>query len=280
MPSKNERINHLEKQLQQFNVAKNEAKTLSAIYTNITNRINTLNELRAEIETISKELYYYDLIDYLGNVPVESLQLKQCGSILFDLEEASKKFEADSDSKYSETCNKIRNKVISMGIKRTEGYLKNERHSYEDLHSFLEKAGDDAREKIEIIYFRNRRKQNKSRIDACISEISKNYALSILGEMYMYERVFVSNPIEEYKKREFPTDYEEMNNFKKYIFEFLITIYRRIGSSATKEFIKKIKKQKMDEQASILRDIATKMAYKYFNFSDEDFISPGQSVEI
>jgi hypothetical protein len=243
------KLSVIEKELQKYNLIKEEANSLSTIYSNITGRIEILNSLRAEVEEISKNLYYYDLVDHLGNITVDSLNLQQTVSICKDLENAKSKFTEDNDTDYLKTCDKLRDKILSTGTKLCSNIIikgidilnkKGEMNNKEGAQDNLKTAFKDfyqlcplsCKIKLENIYFKNR--NIRSKIEETILDFRKNYSLLILGEMKSFYDLFPAEQI-----KHFPSNIREMSDFELYLYNILKMIFKRLDSRIVKDVLSK-----------------------------------------
>ncbi|KAM0681005.1 hypothetical protein GINT2_000788 [Glugoides intestinalis] len=189
MPSPTERIMQVEKELQRYTIKKNEAKTLAAIGTSINERIKILNKVHSELVTISRELYYYDMVDYLGNLKIESLKLPQCTSLIKELSKAAQKFIDDREEKYLELSRKLTEKIYWVGLKMIKTAVK-AHESKEGLLEFYKEASDCIKEKIRKLYFVQRAKDIEKSIRICAKEVEKHYQMLIQGEIIAFEKLF------------------------------------------------------------------------------------------
>lgn len=189
MPSPTERIIQVEKELQRYTIKKDEAKTLAAIGTSINERIKILNKVHSELITISRELYFYDMIDYLGNLKIESLKLPQCTSLVKELSKAAQKFIADREDKYLELCRKLTEKIYWVGLKIIKTLVK-AHESKEGFVEFYKECPECIQEKIRKIYFLQRAKDIEKSIRICAKEVEKHYQMLIQGEIIAFEKHF------------------------------------------------------------------------------------------
>lgn len=189
MASPSERIVQIEKELQKYTAKKANAKTLTAIGSNISERIKLLNEVHDELIAISKELYYYDMVDYLGNLRIDTLKLSQCLVLAKELDKARRKFKDDRETKYLEQCEKLQKRVFWAGINLIKTCIKNH-DAIEDVRTFYTESPEDVKEKIRKHYFSQRTKDIEKHIKACSEEVEKNYQLLIMGEILTFENTF------------------------------------------------------------------------------------------
>ncbi|ELA41392.1 uncharacterized protein VICG_01633 [Vittaforma corneae ATCC 50505] len=189
MASPSERIEQIERELQRYTAKKSSAKTLAAIGSSISERVKILNDVHDELIAISKELYYYDMVDYLGNLRIDALKLSQCLVLAKELDKAKQKFKNDKETKYLEQGEKLQKRVFWVGTNIIKAYIKNH-EALEDIRNFYIESPESVKEKIRKHYFSQRIKDIERNIRACSEEVEKNYQLLIMGEVLAFEETF------------------------------------------------------------------------------------------
>lgn len=189
MPSPTERIMEVERELQKYTIKKTEAKTLAAIGSNIGERIEILNKIHNELIAISRELYYYDMIDYLGNLKISNLKLSQCDSLNKEIEKAEAKFEEDNELKYLEHARKLRKRILWTGLNISKKLIKDGKID-KYFTSFYSGSPGYIKEKLRRLYFANRIREIEKNIKECSRDVEKHYQLLILGEMALFINSF------------------------------------------------------------------------------------------
>jgi len=188
MASPTDRIAQIERELAKYSAKKAGAKTLAAIGSNISMRIKILNDIQREFIDLRSELFYYDMVDYLGNVPVSTLKLSQCLSLSQDLEKASQKFRDDQDLRYLEHCEKLKKKIAWVGLNIIKETFKNHVQG-DEVKNFYLQSNDEIKEKIRKCYFAQRMKDVEKSIRACGEDVEKNSQMLIMSEIIAYETV-------------------------------------------------------------------------------------------
>lgn len=273
MSDRSKRIETLEKELCKLGVLKNENLGIESICNNINGKINSLNKLRDEIQEISKDMHYYDLIDYLGKVPCSQLSLNECTAIVIDLSSAHDKFQADSDTKYLALCTKIKDKVILTGIRHCEMACKNDLPT-ENISAFYKTMPEPFQNKIEKIYLTHRKVIIKKKITECALDLTKNYKLLILGEIKYYEKIFKKGLLEKYKEKQFPTkNSSDFGNFEFFICEIFTDIFKRLKLEACKNLLLKIQSDNSNPSDAVLNNILVVIADMHFKLDNFEIVS-------
>lgn len=258
MVSPTERIAQIEKELQKYTVKKSQAKTLAAVGSSIGERMKILGDIHNEIVAISKELYFYDMVDYLGNLRIDSLSLSQCISLAKELQKANDKFRSDGDEKYLALGMKMYKKIFWAGSNAAKEQLKLHNTSKEFIE-FYRISPLETKYKLRKQYFNRRQKDISKNIKICSNEIERNYQLLILGEITAYEKVF-DEKID-----------QTMLHFEDYIFDIFRYIFNRKNKDAARNIVMKMSKE---EEESVVGRLFKKVAKNYC------FDKSKESVEI
>lgn len=235
MGSMSERISMVEKELQKYNLKKSNATSLSAISSNINDRISILSDVHSELVAISEELYYYDMVDYIGGIKIESLRLGQCTSLAKELENAKQRFVMDRDDKYKYLCEKLLKRVFWAGVLLSKDILKRLESSTE-FHGFYQCCAEDVRQKLRRSYFKERKRSMGRIIKECSENLEKTYQLLILGEMTQYEKVFGEAPKSKYDGEE--VKLEDLGGFDLYIYELFSLILSKKNEGVARLIVK------------------------------------------
>lgn len=268
MGSMSERISMVEKELQRYNLKRSNASSLRAISSNISDRISILNGVHSELVSISEELYYYDMVDYLGSIKIESLRLGQCTSLAEELENARQRFLADGDDRYKHLCEKLRKRVFWAGVLLSREPLKGREPSTE-FHGFYRCCPEEVRQKLRRSYFNERRRSMGKVIKECSRSLEKTYQLLILGELSQYKRVFGEMPESKHDGREIRL--EDLGGFDCYIYE----TFRLIFSKKNEGIALSILENRAGEH-SLIDKIFSMVLKTYLNSKSK----PHNSVEI
>lgn len=256
MVSPTERIAQIEKELQKYTVKKSQAKTLAAVGSNIGERMKILSEIHNEIIAISKELYFYDMVDYLGNLRIDSLTLSQCISLAKELQKANEKFKSDEDEKYLSLGMKMYKKIFWTGLNITKEQLKTHNRTKEFVE-FYRMSPLEIKYKLRKQYFTRRHKDISKNIKICSNEVEKNYQLLILGEIAAYEKVF-----------EEKVD-QVMAHFEDYIFEVFKDVFNKKNKDATRSIVMKMSKE---EEETLVGKLFKKVAKNYCSDKNRESI--------
>lgn len=258
----NKRIKSLEKELKDLNIIKAGSSSLETICTNITNRIETLNRLRIEIEDISKNLYYYDMIDYLGSIPRDTLQLKQIALLIKDLASAEQEFKKDSDMQYIANADQIKKRLFALGLQRCEEAFVN--GTNDGMPEFLELCDGQQMQQLKRTYFSHRKRHAQNELTECISDLKKNYKLVILGEIRSYRQAFGADLFEDYAKTGFPKDAYAPDSFESFIVELFARVFKKLSKDDIRRVAEEMNKESLDGQGKILRQIVLAAAHIYY----------------
>lgn len=188
MTSPSDRMEQIERELQKYNVKKANAKTLAAIGSNIGERIKILNDILKELMDISREQYYYDMVDYLGNLRIEKLKLSHCQALTKELVKATEKFIEDREPRYLTHCEKLKRRLNSAALNIIKEILRTGRPG-EDIRSFYLESPATMKESIRKCYFIQRTKDIEKNIKICENDVEKNHQLLIMGEIIAYETI-------------------------------------------------------------------------------------------
>lgn len=263
MPSPSQRIETLEKELEKYNFKRNDgAKSFSSIKEDIAKRIKILNLVHSELMSISTELFYYNMVDHLGNTKIEFLTLQQCISLFKELDSAMNKFIKDNDQKYILKCEKLKKKVLWAGCNITKDFLDKKS---EDGYPFIKECPEECREKLRKHYFALRNKALSKMIKECKENIEKSYQLLITGELLSYEKFF--------KEKTFDENLEKINpaSLEQHLKEIMTQILIKKNKSIAKAICMKLNGEKNISKADKIFKIFVKEIYR-----DEH----GKSIEI
>lgn len=189
MTTPSERIVQIERELQKYIAKKPSAKTLVAIGSNINERIKILNAVHDELIAISKELYYYDMVDYLGNLRIDNLKLAQCSAIANELEKAKNKFIVDNEDKYMTQCEKLLKKIYWVSLNIMKDMMKNGETGNE-IKDFYDSCPDVVKERIKKQYYTIRLKSIEKNIKLCVEDVTKHYRMLIMSEILSFKDTF------------------------------------------------------------------------------------------
>ena len=227
MPSPSQRIETLEKELEKYNFKRNDgAKSFSSIKEDIAKRIKILNLVHSELMAISTELFYYNMVDHLGNTKIEFLTLQQCISLFKELDSAMNKFIKDNDQKYILKCEKLKKKVLWAGCNITKDFLDKKS---EDGYPFIKE---------------------------CKENIEKSYQLLITGELLSYEKFF--------KEKTFDENLEKINpaSLEQHLKEIMTQILIKKNKSIAKAICMKLNGEKNISKADKIFKIFVKEIYR------------------
>lgn len=255
MVSPGERIAQIERELQKYTSKKTEAKTLSAIGANIGERIKILNDIHRELLDISKETYYYDMVDYLGNVCVSKMRLTHCLAFSKELVKASQKFTDVGDEKYRLQCERLRKRISWVGFNIVKDIVKNHIHG-EEIRSFYSESTEEIKEKIRKCYFAQRMKDMEKNIKACEEDVEKHHQLLIMGEIIAYETMLGA---------EIDTKIHRPGTFGFYILVVFRGICTRKNQNVIKDILYKMANKKNITKVDELFMIVTKQHYARYN---------------
>lgn len=273
-----EKVKQIERELSHYDIRRKAGETLEMIHKNIVLRIETLEKLRFEIEEVSKELYYYDLLDHIGKIEITSLNICKCNTLLKKLDEALLKFLEDRNEDYVRNAKRIIQKMVKVGIVKCKEIVSAEQTSYEDVKMFT-RRNNEIRKEIEEVYFSSRKRVLKNRIAECISNVRQNYKMLITAEIQLYSKVF-GDKVEQIEKElrksngsthDFAPD---QNAFIEYLESLMFSIFKKVGPGVVKELltntitVKKIEERLTPELAFMM------LAVRYYG----ENIVPGEVV--
>lgn len=214
--SMDKRISEIEKQLKKYSINKKASEDLRSISFNIKERIRILDSVHSELVSISEELYYYDMIDYLGNLKIDSLNLKQCIIILKELENASIKFAADKDERYMHLCDKTHKRVTAICMNMGKEIIKNKSRDQVFIE-FFRSSPEEVKQKFLKYYFNEQKKILGKALKAAAENPGKTWHLLILGEVTQFKIIFGDILDESYESQ--PTAVEHLKDFDRYIYD-------------------------------------------------------------
>ncbi len=238
MPNKIKKIEELEKQLTQFEKINTDNLDLESLNSFINNKIVALMKLKDEMKKVSDDMFYYDMINYMGNIPCKKLTLIECCALLKDLEAAKKKFEEDSDQNYLISAQKMKDKVILRGINICIQNFKTE-NFVDAIAHFYRLNEKEIQNKIMKKYFKIRKKNINNKISECIKDLRKNYKLLILGEIQCFNKSFDKDLLNTYQNKDFSI--KNQNEFESFLSEIFLDIFKKLKSDYLKDFLEDIK---------------------------------------
>lgn len=221
MQAMNKRVSEIEKQLKKYSISKKASEDLKSISSNIKERINILNGVHSELISISEELYYYDMIDYLGNLKIESLTLKQCFSIYKELEKARIKFVTDKDDKYTRSCDRISKRLITICFDIGKRIIKN-RETNPTFIEFFSTCPNELKDQYLKYYFADQKKKQAKVLEEISENLDRTWEIFILGELTQFTNVFGEDSVEkDWDKQLVSVDC--LNGFCSFLYEIFET---------------------------------------------------------
>lgn len=261
MVKRAEQVQQIENALARYNIQRKEGESLENIYNNIAKRIGSLMDLREEMENVSKELYYYDIVDAICGIDSEKLTLKQCNALLVDLEKARKKFSEDSDKTYLKTVDDLTARITEIGIKRCKEVVVKERDSYDEVNRFL-KPNKSAAIFVKNVYFAERKRILRNKIRECANDLEKHYQMLILGEMQLYKLVFNETNELQIETNQIWRGIEVIGEFGKYMEDLFYEIFRMCEIKTIMKIINELK-DTTDKTSLTPEAIFVEVAIKY-----------------
>lgn len=252
MPSPVQRIALLEKELEKYNMKRAGTRSFPTIKEDIARRIKILNLIHSELMSISTELFYYNMVDHLGNTKLETLTLKQCISLSRELNLAMDKFIQDQDKKYIAQCDRLRKRVLWAGCNITKNLLDKKS---EEAYDFIKECPEDCKEKLRKYYFNLRIKELNKVIKEASENLDKSYQLLITGELLSYEKFFKENSFDSKIGQVTPKSLED------HVMGILRELLTRKNKSIAREICNKMKSESTSIVDRIFKN-AVKQVYK------------------
>lgn len=255
-----EKIKELENELSHFRTMNEKINTLSNVSKIINNKSISLINLKREINKLSEDMFYYDMINYLCNIRVNTIYLKECNVLINDLKKAKTKFEIDDDKIYLDLCEKIKKNVIKRGYKLCILKFKEENFS-EEIKEFYRLNDLDIQSELKTNYFNIREKNIYSKLIECAHDLLKNYKLLLIGEMKCFKDVFEVDMAEHYKNIKMAKD--TFNEFESFIVRIFFKIFEKIQTRILKTIYEENTKQ---DSADFLNGMLNIMLKVYLNY--------------
>lgn len=240
-------------------------ENLKNISENISKRIEMLSVINEELKNLSDELYYYNLVDYLGDIKTNSLDLKSCLSILWELDKAKLRFEQDNEKEYLKVCEKIKNKIFIVGYRVGRIGISSKGRD-EDLIRLFKILPDFIKNKLLRYYFDERKRNLDRIIKECSDNLERSYRLLIYGEIAKFNNVF---DIES-------NDFQDQ--FRSYICDIFSGVFKKKNQEAVGRILTSIFK---DGDSVTVEDNLFIQAYKKYNSEGHSkFLKSSKYIEL
>lgn len=259
------KLETIEKELREYGLLKQPLSNLDGLHNQINGRIIALQKLKEEIRDISKELYYYDLVTYISNVPVKSLTLRDCAAILKDLTVAEAKFNEHSSREYLAISKDLRTKILKIGTEISRDSLKNGSMGVE-IWQFYKECNEAAQNRLQQDYLKYKYAGIQSKIKECVADMRKNWRMLLLGEIQGFSQCFDERLLEKYSKEGFPLDAKQYSLFEAYLFRVASEILRRVPFKIAEEIYAETNQNRntSDATAAVLNSILFSFFRAYF----------------
>lgn len=164
-------------------------ENIKTISENINKRIEMLSLVNDELKKLSEELYYYNMVDFLGEIKTNTLNLTECNYTIKELEKAKIKFTTDDDKDYLKICDKIKIKIFLVGYELSKKIIK-EKQKNEEFLIFFNMCENSTKEKLIKNYFKEKKKCLNKIIKECSENLERSYKLFIHGEIKSFIIIF------------------------------------------------------------------------------------------
>lgn len=214
--------------------------TLEDISNNIDDRMRILENVNSEIDELSKDLFYYNMLDHLGEIKNDSLNLKQIISLILELNIAKCKL----SGKYLKKCEEIQSKLYLTGYEKSKIILTT--FQTDDFSTFFQISDANTKSKLMAYYFKKKKERLGNIIKECSNNLERSYGLFIHGELRSFIGYFGNTLNMEYDFK--IPEMSILDPFDAYLFDIFSLILNKNNLEIAGRIRSEIYKQSIEEQ--------------------------------